>query len=110
MDKMPPATFHILLALAGSDLHGYGIMREVQTATGGTVRIGPGTLYAAIQRLLDDGLIVEAESKVDPDIDDERRRYYRLTREGRRALAAEAARLRDLVRLAQSKGVLPARS
>jgi DNA-binding PadR family transcriptional regulator len=99
---LTPAVVYILIALADSDRHGYAIMQEVSARSGGSVRLGPGTLYGAISRMLKDGLIEEAEERPDPELDDSRRRYYRLTDRGRRALAAEVKRLGDLVRLARS--------
>src|SRR5919199_401549 len=103
---LTPAVFHILLALAGGERHGYGIMREVEALTGGRMRLGSGTLYRSIQRLLAEGLIAEAEERPDPALSDERRRYYRLTDWGRRLAAAEAQRLADLVRVARTRRLL----
>lgn len=99
---LTPAVFYILVALADGDRHGYAIMRDVSKRSGGTVHLGPGTLYGAISRLLRDGLIEESEERPDPEMDDSRRRYYRLTSQGGRALAAEARRLEDLARIARS--------
>jgi DNA-binding PadR family transcriptional regulator len=99
---LTPAVAYILIALAERDRHGYAIMQEVSARSAGSVRLGPGTLYGAISRMLKDGLIAEAEERPDPELDDTRRRYYRLTERGRRALAAELKRLGDLVRLARS--------
>jgi DNA-binding PadR family transcriptional regulator len=99
---LTPAVFYILVALADGDRHGYAIMQEVSKRSGGTVRLGPGTLYGAISRLLRDELIEESEERPDPKMDDCRRRYYRLTGLGGRALAADAKRLEDLARLARS--------
>jgi DNA-binding PadR family transcriptional regulator len=104
---LTPAVFHILLALADGEKHGYAIMREVGERSGGTMRMGPGTLYGSIQRMLQDGLIVELRDPVDPARSGERRRYYGLTGFGQRVLQAEAERLEQLVRIAQSKRVLP---
>lgn len=104
---LTPAVFNILLALADGEKHGYGIMQEVATQTGGKLRLGPGTLYGAIKRMLEDGQIEESAERPDPAHDDERRRYYRLTEYGQRVAAAEAARLEELVRLAHSRRVLP---
>jgi DNA-binding PadR family transcriptional regulator len=104
---LSPAVFHILLALADGERHGYGIMQEVKFRTEGRVRLGPGTLYGAIRRLLEKGLIEEADERPDPELDDERRRYYRLTDFGLRVLRAEAARLAGLVRQAEAKQLLP---
>ena len=99
---LTPAVFYILVALAEGERHGYAIMQEAAKRSGGAVRLGPGTLYAAIGRMLQDGLIVECAERPDADRDDSRRRYYRLTDLGSRALAAEAKRLAGLARLAQS--------
>ena len=99
---LTPAVFHILLTLADSEAHGYAMMQEVTRRSGGTVRLGPGTLYGAISRLLEDGIIEESEERPDPEMDDTRRRYYRLTKLGGRVLAAETDRLADLVRAARS--------
>ncbi|MCI0399598.1 MAG: PadR family transcriptional regulator [Chloroflexi bacterium] len=104
---LTPAVFNILLALAGGEKHGYGIMQEITTQAGGRLRLGPGTLYGSIKRLLEDGLIEESDERPDPAHDDERRRYYRLTEFGQRVAAAEAARLEELVRLAHSRRLLP---
>src|SRR6516165_3738532 len=99
---LTPAVFHILIALADGETHGYAIMQEVARRSGGSVRLGPGTLYGAIGRLLEDGLIEESEERPDPKMDDTRRRYYRLTRFGGEVLAAETERLAQLVRAARS--------
>ncbi|MFP3941117.1 MAG: PadR family transcriptional regulator [Thermoanaerobaculia bacterium] len=104
---LTPAAFHVLLALAGGDRHGYAIMQEVQATTGGRVAMGPGTLYGTIKRLLREGLIEESRERPDPDLDDRRRRYYRLTGLGRRVAAAEAARLEEAVADARTKRLLP---
>jgi DNA-binding PadR family transcriptional regulator len=108
-DMLPltPAVFHILLALADGERHGYGIMQEVAQRTEGTVQLGPGTLYGSIKRLLEAGLIEESDERPDPAMDDQRRRYYRLTDFGRRVAQAEAERLIDLVRQARGKRLLP---
>jgi DNA-binding PadR family transcriptional regulator len=95
--------FHMLLALADGERHGYAIMREVQERSGGAVRLGPGTLYGAIKRMLEQGVVAETSERPDPTEDDERRRYYRLTPLGHRVLSAEADRLEELVRAARSK-------
>ena len=102
---LTPAVFHILLALTDKERHGYGIMLEVEAMTKGRVEMGPGTLYGTIKRMLKAGLIEESDERPDPELDDERRRYYRLTGFGRRVLAAEAERLSALVDVAQSKRV-----
>jgi DNA-binding PadR family transcriptional regulator len=105
-----PAEFYILLALVDTDRHGYAVMQQVETDSQGAVRLGPGTLYTAIKRLLEYGYIREVESRVDPDLDDARRRYYRLTASGRAAATAEAERLADLVTLARARQIIaPAR-
>ena len=104
---LTPAVFHILLALADGERHGYGIMQEIAARTEGTLRMGPGTLYGSIKRMLGDGLIEEADERPDPALDDERRRYYQLTDFGRRVVAAEAQRLAQLVNVARAKRVLP---
>jgi DNA-binding PadR family transcriptional regulator len=106
MIPLTPAVFNILLALADGEKHGYAIMLEVEASTGGQVKMGPGTLYGSIKRMLEDGLIAESDERPDPDLDDQRRRYYRLTRKGESVLRAEAKRLRDQVNSAQSKGIL----
>jgi DNA-binding PadR family transcriptional regulator len=98
------AEFHVLLALLGGPRHGYGIMQDVEALTGGELRLGPGTLYAAIKRLATGGLIEECEA------DDERRRCYRVTRKGKGAASAEAEQLSTLVRAARKRGLLPSAS
>ncbi len=110
-DVLPltPAVFHILLALSDGERHGYGIMREIEARTAGTVRMGPGTLYGSIKRMLADGLIVEMDERPDPALDDQRRRYYRLTHRGERVAQAEAVRLERLVGIARAKRLLPER-
>lgn len=104
---LTPAFFNILLTLADGEKHGYAIMQEVIAHTGGTLRLGPGTLYGAIKRLLEDDLIEEIAERPDPAHDDERRRYYGLTEFGQRVAAAEATRLADLVQLARDRRLLP---
>jgi DNA-binding PadR family transcriptional regulator len=103
---LTPAVLHILLALVDGERHGYGIMQEVAARTGGTIRMGPGTLYGSIKRMMADGLIEESGERPDPAMDDERRRYYRLTGFGRRVVRAEVERLEQVVRLAREKQVL----
>ena len=103
-----PAEFHILLALADRDRHGYALMQQIAADSQRAVALGPGTLYGAIRRLLETGYIREAESQVDPDLDDARRRYYRLTPAGRAAAAAEAGRLEHLVGLAYARDLMAA--
>ena len=104
---MTPAAFLVLLSLAEEERHGYGIMREVERRSGGEERLGPGTLYRTIGRLLDDGLIEESGERPDPETDDERRRYYRITEKGMRAAGAEARRLEALVGAARERRLLP---
>lgn len=106
--KVPlsPAVFHILLALATGEMHGYAIMHEVSILSDGQVNMGPGTLYGSIKKMLAEGLIEESARRPDPKLDDERRRYYRITEEGRRLLGAEAERLARLVRVAASRRLL----
>jgi len=108
---LPPATFHILLALADGELHGYAIMKGVAVRSEGTVRLGPGTLYGSLKRLLKTGLVEEGGERADPERGDERRRYYRLTQLGLSVVRAEARRLDAMVRAARRKkliGVRPA--
>ncbi len=104
---LPSATLHILVALAPGEKHGYAIMRDVEALSDGAVRMGPGTLYGSVKRMLSDGLIEEADARPDPQLDDQRRRYYRLTGFGERVLGAELARLERVVRTAQQKGLFP---
>ena len=103
---LTPAVLHILLALADEERHGYGIMKEVEGRTGGEVRLGPGTLYGSIKRMLADGLIEESDERPDPGWDDQRRRYYRITDFGRRVTGAEAERLQGLIDAARAKKLL----
>jgi DNA-binding PadR family transcriptional regulator len=98
--------FEILLALAGSDLHGYDIMREVEQRSGGRVTLHPGTLYRALHRLLNDRLVEELDDRPDPALDDERRRYYRLTKIGHSVASAEARRLASQVDVARARRLL----
>ncbi|HEX6506723.1 MAG TPA: PadR family transcriptional regulator [Chloroflexota bacterium] len=102
-----PAMFHILLVLAGHECHGYGIMQEVAEQTGGEVRLAPGTLYRSIKQLVTMGMITECDERPDPALDDERRRYYQITEQGRQAAQHEAERLARLVRVAQDRHLLP---
>jgi DNA-binding PadR family transcriptional regulator len=97
--------FHILLALAGEERHGYGIMRDVARQTDGALQLGPGTLYGCLKRMLGAGLIEESDERPDPALDDERRRYYRLTPLGERAARAEAQRLATALAAAKSKQI-----
>ena len=103
---LTPAVFHILLALTDSEKHGYAIMQEVEQISGGTVNMGPGTLYGSIKRMLAAGLIAESDERPDPEMDDQRRRYYRLTGLGGQVVRAESRRLAALVALAKKKEVL----
>jgi DNA-binding PadR family transcriptional regulator len=102
---LTPAVFHILLALLDQERHGYGIMLEVERTTTGELKMGPGTLYGSLKRMLVAGLVEESDTRPDPQLDDERRRYYRLTSLGRQTLTAETERLSHLVRVAQTKGI-----
>jgi len=101
-----PVEFHILLALASEERHGYGILQEVEAVTEGELRLEPGTLYRALHRMLADGWVAESARRPAADVDDERRRYYRLTPAGRRVAAAEAERLRKLVSVARAHRLL----
>jgi DNA-binding PadR family transcriptional regulator len=100
---LKPHWFHVMLSLADQEQHGYGIMQEVLERTGGKVRLWPATLYGTLKRLMDEELIEESGDRPAAELDDARRRYYRLTRAGRRVLAAESARLEDLVRVIHAK-------
>ena len=106
LDPLPSAAFQILLSLAGEDLHGYGIMRQVEEQTDGRIRLGPGTLYSSIQTLLEAKLIEELDPREDTELGHERRRYYRLTSAGRKLARAEADRLAYLLRVARAKKIL----
>src|SRR5207302_10541371 len=103
---LTPSMFHVLLALAGNDLHGYAILKEVELRTGGKVRLSTETLYGIIKRLLNDGLIVELRSRPAESEDDERRRYYRLTPQGRQVAIAEAERMDEILSIARSRNLL----
>jgi DNA-binding PadR family transcriptional regulator len=109
MIPLTPAVFQILLALADRELHGYGIMKQVEVDTHGKMQMGPGTLYGSIKRMLATGLIEESDERPDPILDDERRRYYRLTGFGRKVLAAEMDRLSEALEVAGKKGLLDGR-
>ena len=104
---LTPVEFHVLLSLSGGDLHGYAILQDVASRTGGQIRLRTGTLYTVVKRMLDGGWLVEAETRPKAG-DDQRRRYYRLTPLGRGVLREEALRLQTLVALAQEKRILPA--
>ena len=103
---LTPATFQILLALVGEERHGYAIMREVETRSEGAVRLGPGTLYGSLKRLLEQGLVAESDERAYPAMGDERRRYYRLTPLGLAVARAEARRLEAMVRAARRKRLI----
>ena len=104
---LPAAAFYILTAVAEEGRHGYAIILDVEARTRGQIRLSPGTLYRTIQRMLEQGLIVETRDRPAPEFDDERRRYYRITPFGKTAASAEARRLQDLVKLARASGILP---
>jgi DNA-binding PadR family transcriptional regulator len=105
LDPLPSAAFQILLSLADGDLHGYGIMRQVEAQTNGRTRLGPGTLYSSIQALLEEGFIEEVDRPRDTIDASERRRFYRLTSAGRKLARSEAERLADLLRVARIKRI-----
>jgi DNA-binding PadR family transcriptional regulator len=107
---LPPATFHILLALAEEDRHGYAIIQDVSMRTDGELKLSAGTLYRSIQRMLEQGLIVETRDRPAPEDDDERRRYYRITPLGTAAAREETRRLAQLLRMARAKGFAPGRA
>jgi DNA-binding PadR family transcriptional regulator len=104
---LTPAVLHILLVLSTQERHGYGIMKQVESDSQGKVKMGPGTLYGSLGRMIDAGLIRESDKKVDPKMDDERRVYYRITALGQKALAAELQRYRDVVAVARGKRLSP---
>jgi DNA-binding PadR family transcriptional regulator len=104
---LPAATFHILMAVSDEDRHGYAIIQDVMTRTDGELRLSAGTLYRSIQRMLEQGLIVEARTRPAPALDDERRRYYSITPFGTAAARAEMRRLTQLVRLGRARGLTP---
>jgi DNA-binding PadR family transcriptional regulator len=110
MLPLPSAAFHILVALAEGDRHGYAIMQDVAAGTGGRLKLNPGTLYTTIRRLLEQGLVIELDERPDPDEDDERRRYYRLTDRGRDVAMAEAVRLQQALAFARHAGLAPKRT
>ena len=107
---LPPATLHILLAVAEDDRHGYGIIQDVAARTGGELRLSAGTLYRSIQRMLEQGLIVEVRERPAPEQDDPRRRYYRITPFGNAVARGEARRLAQLVKLARACGLAPGKA
>ena len=104
---LPPATFHILMAVADEDRHGYAIIQDISARTSDAVRLSAGTLYRSIQRMIDQDLIVEVHERPAPELDDERRRYYRITKFGEAVARAETRRLQELVRLARASGFVP---
>jgi DNA-binding PadR family transcriptional regulator len=104
---LQPTTFHILLSLTDEERHGYAIILEVARRTQGELKLSAGTLYRSIQRMLETGLIVETRTRPSPEMDDERRRYYRITSLGKAVAEAEAGRLRDLLKMARLCGVAP---
>jgi DNA-binding PadR family transcriptional regulator len=106
MLPLSPAVFHILLTLADGERHGYSIMQEIAEQTGGTLRIGPTTLYRSIKHMLESRLIVEIDERPDPALDDERRRYYRITPFGKLVASAEARRLEQALSVARHKALL----
>ena len=107
---LPTAAFHILLALADADRHGYQVMQDVAARTAGAIRLSAGTLYRSIQRMLEQGLLVEVRERPAPELDDERRRYYRITPYGAAVARAEAQRLARLVKMARAVGLAPGRA
>lgn len=107
---LPPATFHILMAVADDDRHGYGIIQDVAARTNGELKLSAGTLYRSIQRMLEQGLLIETHERPTPEFDDERRRYYRITPYGTTVARAEARRLTHLVKLARASGFAPERA
>lgn len=104
---LTPAVFHILLALSTQERHGYGIMKQVEADSQGKVKMGPGTLYGSIGRMLEAELIRESDQKIDPDMDDERRIYYKITGLGKEALAAELERYREILMVAEQRRLFP---
>ena len=107
---LPPATFQILMALAYEDRHGYAIIQDVAARTGGEIKLSAGTLYRSIQRMLEQGLLIETRERPAPEDDDERRRYYRITPFGAEVARAEARRLSHLVKMARASGFVAGRA
>ena len=107
---LPNAAFHILLAVADEDRHGYAIIQDVEARTSGALKLSPGTLYRSIQRMLEQGLLVEPRQRPVPELDDERRRYYRITPFGRAVAEAESSRMSQLVRMARARGFAPGKA
>ena len=110
MLPLPPATFHILMSVAADDRHGYAIIQDVAARTDNKLRLGAGTLYRSLQRMLEQGLIMETGDRPTPELDDERRRYYRITAFGKAVARDEARRLTDLVRMARESGFAAGRA
>ena len=104
---LQPATFHILVSLGDGERHGYAIIQDIAARTGGEIKLSAGTLYRSIQRMLEQGLIVESRRRPAADVDDERRRYYRITEFGSRVMRAELRRLASLIKLARARGFAP---
>lgn len=107
LSPLSPVVFHILLSLGEGERHGYALKREISLRTNGKLKLGPGVLYGSINKMLELGLIEESADRPDPHLDDQRRRYYRITNSGRKAAQAEAARMRELSRLATATFGLP---
>ena len=107
---LPSAAFHILMSLADEDRHGYAILQDVAARTGGALKLSAGTLYRSIQRMIEQGLIEETRERPEPEVDDERRRYYRITRFGVAVANAEGRRLAQLVKLARASGFVAGRA
>jgi DNA-binding PadR family transcriptional regulator len=103
---LPTATFHILLAIAKEDRHGYAVIQDVEQRTNGEIRLSAGTLYRSIQRMLEQGLLRETRDRPAPELDDERRRYYRITPFGQAVARAEAQRMAELVKMARAQGLV----
>ncbi len=107
LPPLSPAFFHILLSLGEGERHGYALKREISRRTDGKLKLGPGVLYGSINKMLELRLIEESDDRPDPHLDDERRRYYRITDHGQRAARAEAARMRELAKLAAATFGVP---
>jgi DNA-binding PadR family transcriptional regulator len=107
---LPNTAFHILLAVADEDRHGYAIIQDVAARTSGALKLSPGTLYRSIQRMLEQGLLIEPRQRPVPELDDERRRYYRITPFGRAVAEAESRRMAQLVRMARDRGFVPGKA
>jgi len=107
---LPTATFHILLALSSEDRHGYAIIQDIAARTNGELQLSAGTLYRSIQRMLEQGLISETNRRPEPELDDERRRYYRITKFGESVARAETRRLTQMLKLARQSGFAPGKA